>query len=772
MDRRAIAVSGLVQGVGFRPFVYGLAAKLGLHGFVRNQTDGVLIEVEGEPDDLDRFLEELTRAQPTRTKLDRVTCHPRPSCGERGFRIETSDQGAAKLVFIPADRATCDACVAELFDPADRRFRYPFLNCVHCGPRLTIIERMPYDRERTTMARFPMCPACRAEYDDPANRRFHAQATACATCGPRLQILDAMGAPIQGEPLGVAVRALADGRIVAIKGLGGYHLACRGDRATVIAELRCRKHRDEKPLALMVAGLAAARRICAVSEPEENLLVSPERPIVLLRKRRGIDVADKVAPRNSCLGVMLPYTPLHHVLLHDLNGVPLVLTSGNCSDEPIAYEDADALTRLTGIADMFLIHDRPIHIRCDDSVTRVSGRDELPVRRSRGYAPRPITLPHELPRPTLALGGQLKSVFALGRGEHAFLSHHLGDLDHYEAYRAFAQAVDHYQRLWGIDAELLVHDLHPDYASTRFAQERAASKRIQSLAVQHHHAHLASCMAEHGLEGNVLGVIFDGAGLGPDGAIWGGEFLVGGYDGFRRAAHFRNVPMPGGEQAIREPWRMAAAYLRDAGLSLARCWPAAEGPPAAALRLVEQMLEGRVNAPLTSSAGRLFDAVAALAGIRQRVRYEGQAAMELEQLACEEAVDGSYPFEISTGALRPAKTPTTLTPALEIDCRPLIQDVVGDVQDAARPSVIARRFQSTLVEIIAHACARISKAEGLNRVVLSGGVFMNVLLLEETSARLTDDRFDVYRHRRVPLNDGGLCLGQLAIAAATDLRTE
>ena len=765
MDRRAIAVSGMVQGVGFRPFVYGLASKLGLHGFVRNQTDGVLIEVEGEPHDLDRFLEALTRAQPTRTKLDQVTCHAQPSRGERGFRIETSDQGPTKLVFIPPDSATCDACVAELFDPADRRFRYPFLNCIHCGPRLTIIQQVSYDRERTTMARFPMCAACRAEYCDPGDRRFHAQATACATCGPRLQVLDARASALQGDPLEIALRALADGRTVAVKGVGGYHLACRGDDTSAVAELRRRKIRDEKPFALMVADLAAARQTCVISMQEEKLLVSPARPIVLLRKRRGIDVVDEVAPRNSHLGVLLPYTPLHHLLLHDLHGVPLVMTSGNCSDEPIAYEDGDALARLRGIADLFLIHDRPIHIRCDDSVARIANQHEMPIRRSRGYAPQPISLPNELPQPTIAFGGQLKSVFALGRNKHAFLSHHLGDLDNYEAYRAFAQTVDHYQQLWGIDAELIVHDLHPDYASTRFAQERASSKGIRCLAVQHHHAHLASCMAEHRLTGVVLGVIFDGAGLGQDGTIWGGEFLVGDYGAFRRAAHFRTVPMPGGEQAIREPWRMAAAYLRDAGLSSRQGRRSNEAPPADALRLVERMLERRVNAPLTSSVGRLFDAVAALAGVRQRVSYEGQAAIELEQLACDEAVDGCYPFEMSAGALRPTDTPTTLDRDFEIDCRPLIHAALRDVQNGVRSNLIARRFHATLVEIIAQACARIRNAAGLNRVVLSGGVFMNVLLLEETMARLTDDGFDVYCHRLVPPNDGGLCLGQLAIAA-------
>ncbi len=751
MARRAIAVIGLVQGVGFRPFVFGLAARFGLGGFVRNQTDGVHIEVEGDTSSLDRFFTELTERPPPHARIDQVRCVPQEAQGEADFRIETSTANPSGLVFIQPDIATCDRCLAELFDPSDRRYRYPFLNCCACGPRLTIIKAAPYDRARTTMADFAMCAACRTEYSDPADRRFHAQPIACPACGPQLRALDADGKLMAGDPLALAVEALRGGHIVALKGLGGYHLACAADCAEAVLKLRQRKERDEKPFAVMVADLAAARRICDVADAEERLLLSPERPIVLLRKQPDARVADEVSPRNPHLGVMLPYTPLHHLLLRDLNGVPLVMTSGNRSDEPIAYEDADALGRLKGVADVILTHNRPIHLRCDDSVLRVVNGEVMPLRRSRGYAPQPIRLPIELKAPALALGGQLKATFALGQGRHAFLSHHLGDLDHYEAYRAYTQAIDHYQRLWALEPELLVHDLHPDYASTRYAQ--ATGRKL--LAVQHHHAHLASCMAEHGLDGPVIGVIFDGSGFGADGTIWGGEFLVGDYRDFTRAAHFRCVPMPGGEQAIREPWRMAAAYLRDAKLPFAYASGSEQ-------RIVEQMLDRGVNTPLTSSVGRLFDAVASLAGVRQRVSYEGQAAMELEWLAAAVKSNVCYPFEICASALLPRGAPVTL----QVDCRPAIETIADDVDAGVSASMIGRRFHSTLVEIIAQVCRRIGAEQGLDRVALSGGVFMNALLLEETMTRLTRDGFQVFRHRRVPPNDGGLSLGQLAIAAS------
>jgi hydrogenase maturation protein HypF len=757
-ERRAIAVQGVVQGVGFRPFVYALALRLHLGGFVRNQTDGVLIEVEGDSPSLDDFLDELAHRPPPLAQIDRLSWERRPPHGDDHFHIEASkSQPNPAAVFVSPDVATCADCLAELFDPADRRFGYPFLNCTNCGPRLTIIRGAPYDRDRTTMATFPMCAACRAEYEDPANRRFHAQPTCCPACGPRLRALDAHGRPVETDnPLGHFVAVLRAGGIGGVKGLGGYHLACDARSEAAVAELRRRKHRDEKPFAVMAADLAAARALAEVSAAEEELLTSPRRPIVLLRKRGTI--AEAVAPRNPFLGLMLPYTPLHHLLLRAV-GMPLVMTSGNRSDEPITYDDADALERLAGIADVFLTHDRPIHVRCDDSVTRVVDGLESPLRRSRGYAPQPIALPLECGQPVLAVGGQFKGTFAVGRGRHAFLSHHLGDLDHYDAYRAFVKDVVLYEQLLAVRPVRLAHDLHPDYMSTRYSQERAeaAGGGLKLVAVQHHHAHMASCMAEHGLTEPVIGVTFDGTGYGTDGAIWGGEFLVGDYRQFRRAAHFRYVGLPGADQAVREPWRVALAHLIAAG----------EGAnvlesrvPRSALGTVENMLARGFNTPLTSSAGRLFDAVAVLAGVRDRVSFEGQAAMELEWLATTAPPDGAYPFDLTEAGEdgHPG--------LLLIDTRPLIREVVRDAGKHIPAGVIGRRFHAALVELITTVCCRLRRATGLGAVVLSGGVFLNALLTGAVCRRLRGDGFRVYRHRLVPPSDGGLCLGQLAVAAA------
>ena len=758
MDRRVIAVNGLVQGVGFRPFVHGLASRFGLRGFVRNRAGGVLIEVEGAPSSLDGFLAELTTEAPPMAQIDEVSWVARPPRGDSGFRIDPSIAEPADLVFIPPDVATCDDCLAELFDPGDRRFRYPFLNCSHCGPRLTIVEGVPYDRHRTTMKSFAMCPACRTEYEDPGNRRFHAQPIACPSCGPRLSILDGRGRPIASDdPMAGTVAALRRGGIMAVKGLGGYHLVCDARDDRTVAELRRRKHRDEKPLAIMTADLESARHHAEVSDAERELLNSPRRPIVVLRRRPGSPVALGVAPRSPWLGLMLPYTPLHHLLMRLMDGAPLVMTSGNRSDEPIAHEDMDATARLAGIADGFLTHNRPIHLGCDDSVTRVVAGHESPIRRSRGDAPRPIDLPVTCHSPTLALGGQLKAAFAFGRGRHAFLSHHIGDLDDYETYRGYVEAIAHYERLFAIRPELLAHDLYPDYASTAFARRYVGPGRL--IAVQHHHAHMASCMAENGLDEPVIGVTFDGSGYGLDGAIWGGEFLIGDYRSFRRAAHLRSVAMPGGERAIREPWRMAAAYLVDAGLGFE---PLRGRVPDPLLAVVRQMIDRRFRAPMTSSVGRLFDAVAALAGLRDRIAHEGQAAIELEWLATEVAPDGIYPFEIASAC---GGDPTSAVHL--IDLRPMIAAVVDEACRGTAPAVIGRRFHSTLVEITAQVCGYLRAETGLHKVVLSGGVFLNALLTTEVVERLDRDGFRVYRHRRVPTNDGGLSLGQLAIAAAS-----
>jgi hydrogenase maturation protein HypF len=753
MERRGIVVQGIVQGVGFRPFVYELANRLGLQGFVQNQVGEVWIEIEGDPVLLARFLEEVVAKAPPLARIEHLHWTLLPLRQEDNFRIEPSTQQASGTIFVPADTATCPGCLRELFDPMDRRYRYPFLNCTQCGPRLTIITGWPYDRERTTMASFPMCEACRAEFADPSNRRFHAQPIACPACGPRLQLLNPQGQPLQAaDPLRVFVAAIRGGQIGALKGLGGYHLVCDARNEKVVAALRRRKQRDEKPLAIMVADVAAAALLCEITPAEKELLQSSRRPIVLLRKRPGTSIAQAVAPRNPYLGIMLPYTPLHHLLMHDVAGLPLVMTSGNRADEPIAYQEEDACFRLQDIADLFLVHDRPIHVRCDDSVTRCLGGQEAPVRRSRGYAPQSLPLPITCPRPTLAVGGQFKATFALGRDRHAFLSHHLGDLDHLDAYQAFTRDLLLYQELFALEPQLLVHDLHPEYASTRYARELGEKLSIPLLAVQHHHAHLASCLAENMLDEPVIGVTLDGSGYGTDGTIWGGEFLVGNYRQVRRAAHLRPVGLPGGDQAVREPWRVALSYLRDAGADQ-RSLQGRIAP--AALRAVNLILDRGLNTPRTSSAGRLFDAVAVLAGVRDHVSFEGQAAMELEWLATEVVPDGEYPFELSLDQV-----------PWQIDTRPLIQAVVQDAARGVAAGTIGRRFHSTLVTIIHAVCDKLRTTTGLGALVLGGGVFMNVLLTREVRARLQEGGFRVYDHHWVPANDGGLSLGQLAIAAA------
>ena len=785
MERIAITVRGTVQGVGFRPFVHALASRLQLGGSVNNFGGLVFIQVEGEKSSLDRFLEELQERPPPLSRIDGVICQRQPLAGEREFRIHLSetlqsDDAGSSGIFISPDVATCPECLAELFDPADRRYRYPFLNCTNCGPRLTIVRGAPYDRERTTMAAFVMCGACKVEYDDPRDRRFHAQPTACPECGPRLCALGRAGVVIEtADPLALFVAALREGRIGALKGLGGYHLACDASNEDAVRRLRQRKERDEKPFAVMVRNADSAARLCELSAAERALLESPRRPIVLLRRSappertwgsmasaaapgpvRRTGPTHAVAPGNPYLGVMLPYTPLHQLLMEAMGDTPLVMTSGNRSDEPIAYLDEDVVERLSGIADLFLTHDRPIHVRCDDSVTRVVDGVELPVRRSRGYAPRTLKLAHACGRPTLAVGGQLKAVFALGRERHAFLSHHLGDLDHFQAYRAFERDVRLYEELFDIRPEVIVHDLHPDYLCTGYALRRAAEEGLAPVAVQHHHAHMAACMAEHQLSEPVIGVTFDGTGYGTDGAIWGGEFLVGDCREFRRAAHLRYVGMPGGEQVIREPWRMALAHLIDAGCGDRLLASRIDRAP---LRTAARMIERQLNTPSTSSMGRLFDAVAALAGVRDHVTYEGRAAVELEWLAAGVPPDGSYPFDLVEAPEGPDEGGEV---RLIVDTRPLIHAVAEDVARETGCHRVARRFHSTLVELVASVCGEIRNRTSWETVVLSGGVFLNVLLTREVMARLESEGFRVFRHREVPPGDGGLCLGQLAVAAA------
>jgi hydrogenase maturation protein HypF len=754
LTRTRVRVEGIVQGVGFRPFVHALAGRLGLAGLVGNDAGGVFVEVEGSAETVERFLEALAAEAPPLAVIERVTATPLEPTGVAGFAIAPSLAGGDRQTLVSPDTATCADCLRELADPADRRYRYPFINCTNCGPRFTIVRDVPYDRPATTMAAFELCADCAREYGDPADRRFHAQPVCCPACGPSLALLDRRAVPADGDPLAGAAARLRDGAVVAVKGLGGYHLAADAGSEPAVAALRARKHREDKPFAVMVADLEAARRLCEVGPAEEAMLASSRRPIVLLRRRaEGAAVAAPVAPGNRSLGVMLPYTPLHHLLLAEV-GRPIVLTSGNVSDEPIAYQDAEALERLGGIADWFLVHDRPIHVRADDSVVRTFGGRELPLRRSRGFAPQPLALPWPFPRHVLACGAELKSTFCLAKGGHAFLSHHIGDLENYETYRSFTEGVAHFRRLFDVDPEVVAHDLHPEYLSTKYALELDG---VELEGVQHHHAHVAACLADNGEAGPVIGVAFDGLGFGTDGTIWGGELLVADLRGFRRAGHLEQVPMPGGAAAIREPWRMAAAWL-DAAL---------EGVTPERLAVVDRNRDrweqvvalGRsgMAAPVTSSAGRLFDAVAAILGVRDTVNYEGQAAVELEQLA-DPGESAAYPARVAEADDEP----------LRLGGADLVRAVVDDLSAGVAPALIAARFHNGLAAATVAACDTLREQTGLGTVALSGGVFQNMLLLERTVADLEARRFRVLTHSRVPPNDAGISLGQAAIAGARD----
>ncbi|MDQ3899789.1 MAG: carbamoyltransferase HypF [Actinomycetota bacterium] len=742
--RVEVRVEGVVQGVGFRPYVHSLAHRLGLSGRVGNDTAGVFMEIEGAEQAVSEFLATLPAQAPPLAVIEQVRTNPLVPTGEPGFHIVSSQAAGRRDTLISADTATCEDCLRELADPADRRFDYPFINCTNCGPRFTIVRDVPYDRPFTTMAPFAMCRDCAREYHDPTDRRFHAQPVCCPACGPRLRLIDASGAELPGEPLAAAAQLLTAGAVLAVKGLGGFHVAALAADAAATAELRTRKHREDKPFAVMVADLNAARELCEIDPVGEQVLAGRRRPVVLLPRRPDAAVARAVAPGNRNLGLMLPYTPLHHLLLRDTAG-PIVLTSGNISDEPIAYQDDDARRRLTGIADAYLTHDRAIHMRTDDSVVRVFRGAELPVRRSRGYAPEPLTLAQPVPRPILGCGAELKNTFCLARGRHAFISHHIGDLENYETLRSFTEGVEHFGRLFDVTPEVVAYDLHPEYLSTKYALDLAD---VELVGVQHHHAHIASCLADNGESGPVLGVAFDGTGYGSDGTLWGGEFLLADLTGFQRMAHLVPVPLPGGAAAIRQPWRMAAAYLgsdapRDLIERNAPHWDS-----------VLAMASRRVNAPLTSSAGRLFDAVAAILGIRDSINYEGQAAVELEQRA-DLTESGSYSARISEG------------PTLALHGVDLVRAAVADRQAGIAPEVIAARFHHGLADAIVRVCLALRETTGVDVAALSGGVFQNVLLLERTVANLERAGFRVLTHSRVPPNDAGISLGQIAVAAAT-----
>ena len=727
------------------------ATSRGLTGWVSNDADGVVLEVEGSPEVVGELLAALRRPPPL-ARVDEVASEAVALRGGEGFEVRVSRTVGARRALVSPDTATCADCSAELRDPSNRRHGHPFVNCTSCGPRFTIVLAVPYDRSRTTMARFPLCPACTAEYDDPADRRFHAEPVCCPDCGPRLRLLDAAGVEVPGDPVAGAVSLLRRGQVVAVKGVGGYHLAVDARDETAVAALRGRKHREDRPFALMVRDLGAVRELCELAPEEENLLTSAARPIVVLRRRPGQAVADSVAPGSPTLGVMLPYSPLHILLLEACAG-PLVLTSGNRSDEPIAFDDADAAQRLAGIADAMLGHDRAIRTRVDDSVAKVVRGRVLPIRRSRGYVPGHIDLPWDGAGPAgsvLAVGAALKNTFCVTRGRQAFVSHHVGDLDDYPTWISFQDGIAHLTGLLDVAPRAVAHDLHPDYPSTRYALDLPG---VEHVGVQHHHAHIASCLVDNGVAGPVIGVAFDGVGLGTDGSAWGGEFLIADLVRSTRVAHLDQVPMPGGDVAARQPWRMAAAHLDAAYDGQLPAGLAVAARQGARWHQVLSVARSGLNSPMTSSAGRLFDAVSALLGVRDVATYEGQAAIGLEDVA-DATEAGSYPVPVSD------------EPVARVLVAHLVRAVVQDMDRGTPVPTVAARFHNCLADVVTAVCARLREEHGLGTVALSGGVFQNALLVSRCLDRLEPAGFTVLTHRRVPPNDGGISLGQAAVASA------
>ena len=773
--RHRIRVCGVVQGVGFRPHVHRLAGELGLSGFVGNDTEGVLAEVEGGSDAVLRFEERLVAEAPPMASIEAVEVHALGLLGDDGFRIVASRDAPGATTLLPPDLAVCDDCLAELVDPADRRFRYPFINCTNCGPRFTITRRLPYDRPNTTMAGFPLCDECAGQYHDPADRRFHAQPLACPRCGPRLWFEGPDGAVVDGAgvdgagvdgagtsradgALAAAQTALAEGLVVAIKGIGGYHLACDATSRRAVDALRRRKHRPDKPLAVMVPDLAAAERLASLDGVARELLTSPQRPIVLVGRRDATPLAPSVAPGSPQLGLFLPYSPLHHLLFMRVPGRgapvpgPLVMTSGNLTDEPICFDDADARVRLGAIADAWLVHDRPIHMPCDDSVVRVEGGGELPVRRARGFAPLPVRLPFD-PAPTLATGGELKSTFCLASGRHAWVSQHLGDVGSLETIQAYERALSLFTQCYQVEPDQVAADTHPHYQMRRWAEDHTDGP---VELVQHHHAHIASVMAEHAVPmgHEVIGFAFDGTGYGPDGAIWGGEVLVASYPRYRRAAHLAYVPLPGGDAAVRHPARVALAHLWAAGIP----WDEDLAPVRAlapeARAVLARQLERDIQCVPTSSMGRLFDAASSLIGLRHTVSFEAQAAVELEALAASHGgPTPTYRFGTDGGT---------------IDAGPVMAALVDGTRRGQAPSAMARGFHLAIADMMAEQAERLAGETGIGRVALSGGVFQNALLVGLARDRLTDRGLEVLTHRVVPPNDGGLSLGQAVVVGSRE----
>lgn len=766
--RQRIIIRGIVQGVGFRPFVYRQASQLSLKGFVQNSPQGVVIELQGHEDAIHQWIEIVKKHPPALARIQEIEIQEIPVQNDTTFSIIETTRDEEVATLISPDIATCEECLQELFDPQNRRYRYPFINCTNCGPRYTIIKEIPYDRKNTTMASFPMCGECEREYHDPANRRFHAQPNACPVCGPKVWLTDCNGNLIHTEdPIHEISVRLKQGQIVAIKGLGGFHLACDATNEKAVQRLRVRKAREEKPLAVMAPDLETIQQFAQCTEIEKALLLSPQRPIVLLLKSPDNPLADSVAPRNPYFGVMLPYTPLHHLLLRE-GFIALIMTSGNISEEPIVFKNEEALTRLKDIADVFLLHNREIYIRTDDSVVRCMTHIPIPIRRARGYVPIPVFLKHKMPS-ILGVGGELKNTICLLKNDHAFLSHHIGDLENSETLSSFELAVSHLSRVLEVRPEAIAYDLHPDYLSTQWA---LVQKNIPKIGIQHHHAHIVSCLAENQREDRVIGLALDGTGYGTDGKIWGGEVLLADPQSFKRVAHFVYRPMPGGTLAIREPWRMAIAYLWYAYISQKGLPPEEEAFQAWISRLpfvqslekekwmslVHILSKSTFPFPETSSLGRLFDGVSALVGLRTRNTFEGQAAMELE-MAMEDKQTGEYPF-----LLKEEEEMVLITPD------PLILGIYEDIVRGRSIGEISIKFHWTVVGIFVKLCLLLRDRYHLNTVAFSGGCFQNRFLFENLLQLLKKQDFEVLYHRQVPPNDGGLSLGQ-AVSAAYQLQS-
>lgn len=761
-----IHITGIVQGVGFRPFVFSLANRFGIKGWVKNTSAGVTMEVNGQEQVLNHFVDALQKEAPILARIVNLETVQSPVKNFSGFDIIESEEISTAFQPISPDITICPDCLAELFDPANRRYRYPFINCTNCGPRFTIIKDIPYDRPKTTMADFPLCPSCSAEYHDPTNRRFHAQPVACKECGPTVWLESPRTGIISTkDPIITAQQFLKEGNILAVKGLGGFHLACDATNLTAINKLRQRKLRVDKPFALMMPDIQTVQLHCLIDDSEKSLLESQAHPIVILRRKPGCTLPKTLAPGQDTLGVMLPYTPLHFLLLANSTDSPLdlpqvlVMTSGNLSEEPIAIENAEAMERLHSLADFFLLNNRDIWMRCDDSVVRVSPDQKLiiSIRRSRGYTPDPFLSKWDLP-PSLATGTELKNTFCLTRENYAFMSHHIGDMENFETLQSFEDGIRHFERLFKIHPELLACDLHPNYLATRYAENRSAKEHIPLVKVQHHHAHISSCMAENEIPANtsVIGIAFDGTGFGLDEAIWGGEFLVSDYKKFTRKAHLKYFPLPGGDAAIRNPARTALAYLWKADLPWAENFPAVQALSTPEKDALKFQLSNQINTVNTSSMGRLFDVVAAIIGLRLKANYEAQAAIELEAIA-ESEESNFYPFAYEQNEAE----------EIEIDPTPLINLVLSDFLASTPLSSISARFHNSIVEMVKHVAMTMRNLENLNLIALSGGVWQNAYLLDRTVQALRTENFVVLLHNQLPPNDAGVALGQAMVAHHT-----